>query len=348
MGGLVIGITGLQSGASPSAGIGVARCLRLAGDDSIKLVALEYEPLAAGFYLSDLFDWAFLTPPPSMPSLLLEKLVEVKAQTSLSCLIPNLDVEQEIYGAFQARLKAYGIHTLVATPSAVHKRSKLALGALADEHGFRVPRTEPVQCWEDVTRVLQDADFPLIVKGHFCDAYLVRSSEEALVFIAKLCAVWGWPVLIQEFVRGAEYCVAGLADHSSELIGAVAMMKFGLTEKGKAWSGVTVGEPHLLDLTRRFIQALRWAGPLEIDFIRCEETGQFYIIDVNPRFPAWIYLAAIAGQNLPLLAVYAALGKHVRKEETYRTGLLFARYAVDMTFDVSQLSKLIMEQEEFL
>jgi carbamoyl-phosphate synthase large subunit len=239
-----------------------------------------------------------------------------------------------------------GIHLLIPNEEVINLRSKLMISTFAREHNFLVPATFILNSYEDLSSLPKEMDYPLIVKGHFCDAYPVSSIEEAVVYISKLEEIWGWPVLVQDYIDGEEYCVAGLSDYDSEVIGVVGIKKFGLTDKGKIWAGVTVAEPELLNLTERFIKEIGWIGPLEIDFIRDKNSLEFYIIDVNPRFPSWVYLATEAGQNLPLAAVHLALGERVDKFSGYETGLMFVRSAEDLVFDVERFTRFMTEEED--
>ena len=43
-----------------------------------------------------------------------------------------------------------------------------------------------------------------------------------------------------------------------------------------------------------------WRGPLEVEVMR-DHHGDYQLIEINPRFPAWIYLSAGVGRNLPLM-----------------------------------------------
>ena len=87
----------------------------------------------------------------------------------------------------------------------------------------------------------------------------------------------------------------------------VAMKKLAVTDKGKGWAGVTITDPELGLLTERFVEATHWRGPCELEFIRAAD-GSHHLIEINPRFPAWVYLAASAGMNLPRHAVEIAAG----------------------------------------
>jgi hypothetical protein len=46
-------------------------------------------------------------------------------------------------------------------------------------------------------------------------------------------------------------------------------------------------------------------GASEIEIIK-DKSGRLYIVEINPRFPAWVYLAVASGQNMPEAAVKLA------------------------------------------
>ena len=61
-----------------------------------------------------------------------------------------------------------------------------------------------------------------------------------------------------------------------------------------------------------------------------------YFMEVNPRFPAWIYLTVGAGQNQPAALVKLALGEELEPFTTYAVGKTFIRYSWDMIIDIEQ------------
>ena len=76
------------------------------------------------------------------------------------------------------------------------------------------------------------------------------------------------------------------------------------------WSSEVSAVPtELLESLRHTVQELRWTGGSEIEFIE-KVDGSRYLIDWNPRFPAWIYGAlAAVDVNLPLALVGASAFK---------------------------------------
>jgi carbamoyl-phosphate synthase large subunit len=74
--------------------------------------------------------------------------------------------------------------------------------------------------------------------------------------------------------------------------------------------------------------------------IRDPASSRTYLIEINPRFPAWIYLTAAAGQNLPWAAVRLAMEQNVHPFPEADPGLLFTRSVEDYFGPYEQMTEL--------
>jgi predicted ATP-grasp superfamily ATP-dependent carboligase len=92
-----------------------------------------------------------------------------------------------------------------------------------------------------------------------------------------------------------------------------------------------VRQPELLALGRELSTRMRLVGPVKIDFKRDDETGRFYLLEVNARYTLWNYLGAKAGVNLPALA-FADLTSQPMPDQTaaYRTGVRWLSFGNDL------------------
>jgi carbamoyl-phosphate synthase large subunit len=122
------------------------------------------------------------------------------------------------------------------------------------------------------------------------------------------------------------------------------MRKLYITDKGKAWSGITLDDNKMLDLTHHIISLTKWRGGMELELIKTDDQ-KFYLIEINPRIPAWVYLAVGAGQNLPEALVKMALGMEVKPYAEYKAGVIFVRYSFDLITDIKEFEKLSMAEE---
>ena len=78
---------------------------------------------------------------------------------------------------------------------------------------------------------------------------------------------------------------------------------------------------------------------MELEVIKTEDQ-KYYLIEINPRIPAWVYLANGAGQNIPEALVKLAMGWDVEPMTEYKAGTMFIRYSYDLIGDISDFEKI--------
>jgi carbamoyl-phosphate synthase large subunit len=72
---------------------------------------------------------------------------------------------------------------------------------------------------------------------------------------------------------------------------------------------------------------------------------RIFLIEINPRIPAWVYLAVGAGQNIPDALIKLALGWDVKPMTSYKIGKMFVRYSYDMIVDLEKFAAISMNKE---
>jgi carbamoyl-phosphate synthase large subunit len=87
------------------------------------------------------------------------------------------------------------------------------------------------------------------------------------------------------------------------------------------------------------MQATRWRGPCELEVLRTP-AGQHFLIEINPRFPAWCFLSAGAGQNLPYAVAQLAAGQALDPLPDFRPGTMFVRIALDQIASMEQFQQI--------
>lgn len=335
-----VAVTGLNATDNPAPGTGVIRSLRADPQWDGRIVGLAYDALDTAAYDSDLVDEVHLIPYPGAGAgTVRQRLLEIHRQTPIDVLIPTLDSELANFVRLAPELARLGIRTLLPDEGCLRLRSKVELYSFCASHGIRSPRTaimhRPGAAWR------LDLPYPVAIKGQFHGAFIAHSPDEAAMYFERIHKRWGGPVLAQQFVAGEEYDVLMLGDRGGRMVGAVPMRKLGITDQGKAWSGVTVRDPKLLEQSRAIFEALHWSGPLELEFVREQVTGEFHLIEINPRFPSWCYLGVGAGQNLPLACARLARGETVDPLPEARPGITFVRHAVDLLCPLTHLESLV-------
>jgi len=340
---LTVAVTGMNARPdNPGPGLAVARCLKEAHGLEVRVIGLSYDAFDPGLYLPEMCDAAYLLPYPSAgEETFTARLSQLHARERFEVLIPCLDAELPVFARLAPTLAEWGIKMVVPDPQQLQMRAKDRLQELAQGAGIAAPETHAVYRESFFhTCAAEGFSYPLVVKGLFYDAKIAHTPDEAVSAFHRIAGAWGLPVLAQKMVPGEEINLAGLGDGNGKLIAAVMMKKRALTDKGKAWAGVTIEDPALLAAAARLVAATNWRGPLEVE-VMCGQDGKMYLIEINPRFPAWIYLSAGAGLNLPEALVKLALGEPQTEQPAVPAGVMFIRYAWDAIVTLQNFEAIV-------
>ena len=277
--------------------------------------------------------------PTAGSDILLKRIEYINEKDKIDVLIPNFDAELYTFIKASSKLKLMGIHTFLPTLTQFEERQKSVLPQFGKKFNITVPNSKPIFSEKDIYELKKDFEYPIVVKGKYYDAYIAYNPEQTKMYYYKISSKWGLPIIIQQFIKGTEVNVVAIGDGNGKTLGAVPMRKQYITDKGKAWSGITIDDKNIITITRKIIKKTKWRGGLELELIKTND-NEYYLIEINPRLPAWVYLAVGAGQNLPELLVQLALGMDVKPLSGYRKGKIFLRYSYELICDITDFEKL--------
>lgn len=337
---LSIAVSGLNAGENPQPGPGVIRSLRRCYDN-ITIVGLVYDALESGIYADDGPDVVYRLPYPSAGSdALLGRLDEIIAEQQIDLLIPTLDTELQGLLKLSDELRRRGVAMLLPRPESFKACRKAELPELARRCGARTPESYNAADETGLLAAAAKIGYPLMLKGPYYGARWVADERTLLQAFNQTIAAWGGPVVMQQFIVGGEFNVMAVADGDGEVAGLCALRKTIVTEKGKGFGGITVHDERLHATALNLIRGLKWRGPLELEFIQQESRDEFYLIEINPRFPAWVDFPSAFDHNLPALVVERLINGQMPKLPAHPAGKFFVRHAVDLLGDIAQLGEL--------
>ena len=336
-----IAVTGLNATDNPGPGMAVIRALKDAKSFDIRIIGLAYEALEPGIYLRDFVDHVYQMPfPAAGQDVLYERLSYINEREDLDFLFPNFDAELYNFIRLEKRLEEeLGIKMFLPTVEQFDARHKVTLYDFGQKHDIKVPKARSIYSANEIPAISTQFGFPLVVKGKFYDAKIAYNNDQAGQHFNRISSQWGLPILLQEFIHGSEVNVCGIGDGKGNLIGAIPMRKLYITDKGKAWAGVSIDDELLMETTRRMVERTKWRGAFEMEIIKTVD-DDYYLIEINPRFPAWCYLTVGAGQNQVEALVNMAMGQEVAPFKDYKVGTMFIRYSTDLVVDIKDFEKI--------
>jgi len=123
----------------------------------------------------------------------------------------------------------------------------------------------------------------------------------------------------------------------------VGIKKLTTTDLGKVWSAVSIKNDKLLNLAKKFVEITGWRGAFELEAIA--NGDDIYLIEINPRFPAWVYFASAIGVNLPEMMVKLMQGEKVKKQLEYPYEKMYVRYVDEIVTNFSTFTTLLTKKE---
>jgi predicted ATP-grasp superfamily ATP-dependent carboligase len=136
---------------------------------------------------------------------------------------------------------------------------------------------------------------------------IINNSHELSDFIEKTGPFKKYMIL-QQYVKGmsdAMYTVGVYADRNSEIkvIFTGRKVRGYPADSGDNVVGESFKVPEsLIENTRRIVSEMKYTGIAEFEYKKDEDTGKYYLIEVNPRAWSWIGITPYCGVNIPLIA----------------------------------------------
>lgn len=201
--------------------------------------------------------------------------------------------------------------------------------------GIPVPKTYFVTSLEDLKKTAHAIDHPVVVK------YPDSSASNGLWTFPR-----GGRDFFEEYVRRVPEIVSGdtTVDYPiiqerifGPLIDTTAFSVSGKTyavlsqerllmawlDGGGGVVNVTNDIPEVKAHTKTLLRALRWTGPIEMDWIQDSRTGDFLLLEINPKFWGTTQLTISSGLDYPAWLLQYAEGRGITPPPGYNTGLMY-------------------------
>lgn len=309
--------------------------VRSLGRQGIEVFCGEEAPFAPCFF-SRYCTGSFQYPSPAddpegFIDFMAEKVQELKPPDGEPYVLMPVHKETWLFAKHRERFEPYVSLPLTSYENMALTHDKGRLANLAEELGIRIPQTLQFQSLDEVYRAVPDVQFPVFLKvreGASGVGLKKCNTAEELTstfkeFVEGFHLSPGAYPLIQEFIKGEDFCTSALFDRGRP----VACMTYRNVRSFPRGTGAgalreTVRLPDAEEDAKRLLAHLNWHGMAQLDF-RVAEDGTAYLIEVNPRFFGGLSQAIAANVDYPHLLFRIASGEAITEtpelDDTTRT-----------------------------
>ena len=196
---------------------------------------------------------------------------------------------------------------------------------LAASCGIPIPRQYSTESLDQLLNA--KPDYPLVLKPAFKKNYYDKTKNKAILvkneaelrreYSTMRSLIPASQIVAQDMIEGGTrnlFSYVTLFDGKQIVSGlAAARLRQHPMDFGHATTYAEQRENEELEqLATKFLQALKYKGVAEVEFMLDEKTGEYKFIEMNGRFWGWHVLTQVAGLNFPADLYRLMLGQEVR------------------------------------
>lgn len=183
--------------------------------------------------------------------------------------------------------------------------------------GIRIPRTFSVNDY-------RNAGLPCVFKHPRTGVHIAHSCSDAEVIVSRLGSDLP-QYTVQEFIPGRNgfgyfgFYVDGV---ERGFFMHERLMQFPI-EGGPSVEARSIYDTELREVGKSLLTGLRWHGVAMVEFKRSDRDGEYYLIEVNPKFWGSLDLAVQSGCNFPVWVLAHITNHGLEIPPTYKIGTLY-------------------------
>jgi len=308
---------------------GVSVINSLKGFPRYRLYGVDGDPFSLGLY-SNYLDARYLVPYGDSPDYI-EHIKEIVKKHKITILLPMSDEEVTALSFKKKEFENMGVSIPISSNNVITiADDKLSTTRIAKEIGIPVPATIELNDIDTVDFSM--ITYPALLKPRRerggKGISIVNNKEELMKNYYSLSKKYKDGLMLQEYVpgnRGSIYLFAGLFDKKGNL--KASFMSRSIRTKfdfgGPGEGGEPVIDQVLKEQSLKLLNSIgKWFGPINVEFKRNAVTNELVLLEINPRYWGYSYLATAAGINFPLLTMKVALEEDFQEQHTYRTDII--------------------------
>ena len=331
----------MTGGGAPGAA-GILTCLQK--NISFHITVADANPEAIGRYLNKDFETIPLATDPIFP----EAILSLCRKKDIHVVMPLVTKELIPLSQKIKEFELAGTKLLLSPVASLEiANNKSRLYEFFQWRSIAVPEFRVVETIEQFKTEVEELGYPQkqicfkpsvsngsrgfrIINEQIDELDLLFNHKPSSIYISlteatRILSSGNFPeLLISEYLPGEEYSVDCLANHGESILVVPRLRKKMIN--GISVEGEFIKEENIIAYSSQIIRELKLHGNIGIQ-VKKSITGQFLILEINPRVQGTIVAALGAGINLPELAVKQEMGLPISPGEVQvKWGTRFSRY----------------------
>lgn len=337
-------------------GLAIAR--DLAGRD-VRVIGLSADRTIYGNF-TRFCEVRFVPNSQEEPEQLLQVLLQFASELGGSVVFPTRDADVMFLDRYREVLSPHYRLALPPHDCLLRVIDKHVLASIAEKSGIPVPRTARIVSAAELRGVETEVGFPCVLKPVYAvkwrtgegwsrvggrKAILVDNQQQLEREYAVVSTV-DPEVLIQQWIPGpAEQIVicGGYVSRGGDPLSYFTARKL-VQSPDDFGTGCLVESleiPEVVQLTRRLWKSLRYEGMAEVEYKQDNNSGKYYLIEINTRHWDWHGLGGASGINLTWTAYCDLTG---RSHEPTQKPIVSAKWIAEDAFLMYSLKALYRRQ----
>ena len=246
------------------------------------------------------------------------ELLEICKMDQINLIIPTIDTDLLLLSQNTKKFENIGTKVLISKPDKIAVcRDKNYTADFFESCGLKAPRT--VNDYQNY-----HGEYPCFIKpkdgSSSINAFKVENESELKVYAEQV-----EDYIVQPFREGTEYTVDVFCDYEGNPVYITPRIRLAV-RAGEVLKTEIAMDEKIIEECRRLIKKFRPCGPMTVQLIRQNLTGDDYYIEINPRFGGGAPLSMKAGARSAEIIFKILSGEAVEYVDEIDDGAVYSRF----------------------
>lgn len=248
----------------------------------------------------------------------IDNLLQICKRDSINLVIPTIDTDLLILSENRDKFDSVGTKVMISAPDKIKIcRDKNNTSQFFVDCGLCAPM--PVNDWKEYKK-----GYPAFIKpkdgSSSINAFKVENEEELEVYAAQVD-----DYIVQPFISGREYTIDIFCNWDGEPISIVPRERMQV-RAGEVLKTRIALDRTMIEESEILCKAFKPCGPMTVQLIRDDISGENYYIEINPRFGGGAPLSMKAGARSAEYVLKLISGEDVTPDKSIADGAIYSRF----------------------